>query len=115
MKGIKHDDEKVPLDLLPFDALLEIAKVYQYGAQKYARRNWEDGMRWGRMYAALHRHMWAWWEGENKDKETDLSHLIHASFCLLSLVAYELRRAGEDDRPLKPSRTGLKKLLSKLK
>uniref|UniRef100_UPI001E4FF338 dATP/dGTP diphosphohydrolase domain-containing protein n=1 Tax=Acetomicrobium sp. S15 = DSM 107314 TaxID=2529858 RepID=UPI001E4FF338 len=35
-------------DLIPSDALRELAKVYTVGAEKYGERNWEKGMSWGR-------------------------------------------------------------------
>jgi len=56
-------------------------------------------MKWGRPYAALRRHMAAWWSGEDNDPETGLSHLSHAACCLAFLVAYEARGVGNDDRP----------------
>lgn len=62
-------------------------------------RNWELGMSWSRPFAALMRHMWAWWRGEAADPETGMSHLHHACCCLMFLVAFESRHAGQDDRP----------------
>lgn len=61
-------------------------------------RNWEQGMSWGRVFAALMRHMWAWWRGEDKDPETGESHLWHAGCCIAFLIAYEARGVGTDDR-----------------
>lgn len=98
-KAVKFDGDKPGVDLLPFDALLEITKVYDFGARKYSARNWENGMAWSRLFAACMRHLWAWFQGENKDPESGLSHLVHAAFCILCLVAYEKRKAGTDDRP----------------
>jgi len=66
---------------------------------KTGERNWEHGMKWGRPFAALMRHMWAWWGGEGKDPETGMSHLWHACACLAFLIAYEARGTGSDDRP----------------
>lgn len=97
--GIKHDGGKVPMELLAPEYLTAIAKVLQFGADKYAPRNWELGMEWGRVFGALNRHMWAWWSGEETDPETGFSHLWHASCCLMFLTAYEARGIGEDDRP----------------
>lgn len=96
--GRKDDDGKVRFDLLPGDALNEIAKVLTIGAAKYSERNWEKGMKWHRPFGALMRHMWAWWGGEANDPETGLSHLSHAGCCLLFLLSYELRNTGHDDR-----------------
>jgi hypothetical protein len=97
--GCKDDQDKTRWDLLPPDALEEIAKVLTFGANKYNDRNWEKGMKWHRPFGALMRHMWAWWRGAGPDEETGLSHLAHAGCCLLFLLSYELRATGEDDRP----------------
>ncbi len=94
----KFDDDKPATHLLPYDAVLEVAKVYSFGQKKYNARNWEKGMAWSRLFGASMRHLWAWWCGEDKDPESGLSHLTHAAFCVLCLLAYELRRAGDDDR-----------------
>ncbi len=99
LEGKKFDDGKLPYDLLPGDAIEEIVKVLQFGAVKYGERNWEKGMKWNRPFAALMRHMWAWWRGEGKDPETGLSHLAHAGCCILFLLSYTLRGLGEDNRP----------------
>jgi hypothetical protein len=98
-EGLKFDQEKNRVDLLPVDALEEIAKVLTHGAIKYGDRNWELGMKWSRPYGALLRHMFSWFKGEENDPETGLSHLAHAGCCVLFLLTYHLRKVGEDDRP----------------
>lgn len=98
-EGIKFDDSKLPWHLLPGDAVAEIVKVLQFGADKYSERNWEKGMAWSRCFSALMRHMWAYWKGEDNDPETGLSHLAHAGCCVLFLLGYQLRKVGTDDRP----------------
>jgi hypothetical protein len=86
---------------LSIDVLFEIGKVLTFGAQKYAPRNWEKGIKYSRVYGALLRHLFAWWWGERTDPETGIHHLAHAGFCVLFLLCYELRiMDGEyDDRP----------------
>ncbi len=97
-EGHKDDSGKPAFHLLAPEALEEIAKVLEFGARKYAPRNWERGMSWSRPFGAMMRHLWAWWGGEAKDKETGLSHLAHAGCCLMFLLAYERRGLGTDDR-----------------
>ncbi len=63
-EGRKDDSGKARYDLTPPEVEEAIAKVRAYGAAKYGDRNWERGMNWGRPYAALRRHMAAWWSGE---------------------------------------------------
>ena len=96
----KQDGGKPRMDLLAPEFLTGTAEVLRFGADKYAERNWEKGMSWGRCFGALMRHMWAWWAGERNDPETGLSHLYHASCCLMFLAAYEARQIGTDDRKL---------------
>jgi hypothetical protein len=98
-EGRKDDSGKMRMELLPPELLEGTAIVLGFGAKKYSDRNWEKGMKWGRVYGALMRHMWAWWRGEVADPETGYSHLWHAACCLSFLMAYEQRKIGEDDRP----------------
>lgn len=102
-EGTKHDGEKNRLDLLPTKALAEVAKVLTFGANKYEAYNWLKGISYSRLYAASQRHLTAWWEGEDQDPETSLSHLAHASCCILFLLTYTLLKLPRyktlDDRP----------------
>ena len=97
-EGRKDDGGKARMDLIPPEAVFALGEVLRYGAEKYAARNWEAGMSWGRVFGACMRHMWAWWRGEQRDPETGFSHLWHALCCIAFLVAYEQRGAGTDDR-----------------
>jgi hypothetical protein len=67
---MKKDAGKVGLHLLPFEALEEIAKVLDFGAQKYASHKWREGMKWSRLLGALLRHTFAWARGQDTDPET---------------------------------------------
>lgn len=98
-EGIKHDQHKIRWDLVPYDAVNEIAKVLTFGASKYEARNWEKGMDWSRAFGALQRHLTRWFHGQDKDKETRLTHLSNAGCCLFFLLSWELRQVGKDDRP----------------
>ena len=89
-EGIKYDSGKPRYDLIPADALEEVAKVYAIGAKKYGDRNWEKGLRYGQLFRALMSHAWGWWKGERDDKENKLHHLSSVVFCALGLLHYEL-------------------------
>lgn len=97
--GIKYDEHKPRWDLLPYDALQEIAKVMTYGAIKYEPRNWEKGMSWSRVFASMQRHLSAWFHGNDVDYESKMSHLAHAACGIMYLLAFECRENGIDDRP----------------
>jgi hypothetical protein len=98
IEGRKDDQGKAAYHLLAPEFLDGTAQVLEFGARKYGARNWEAGMDWSRPFAALMRHMWAWWRGERADPETGMSHLWHAACCLMFLIAYEARQTGKDDR-----------------
>lgn len=100
--GVKFDEGKPRFDLLPPDAMNEVARVYTFGAAKYADRNWEKGMDWGRVYAGQQRHMQAFWGGETHDPETGMLHTAHATFGTLVLTAYQMRSVGKDSRFILP-------------
>lgn len=87
------------MELLPWDALMSASEVFHFGALKYDDRNWERGYAWSLSFGALMRHLAAWWQGEDLDPESGLSHLAHATFHVLALHANELRGNGHDDRP----------------
>lgn len=98
--GAKFDGEKIRWDLMPDDALEETAKVYTLGASKYEDRNWEKGISYMRIVAALKRHLNAWVRGEKYDSDNGQPHLASVVWNGLTLLSYELRNMIEfDDRP----------------
>ena len=108
--GHKDDMGKAPFHLIPPEFLFALATILEFGAKKYAERNWEKGISYSRLFSALMRHMWAWWGGKNPtsqnfalgtfDEETKYSHLWHAGFCIMALATFEERgRMDLDDRP----------------
>ncbi len=91
MEGRKDDGEKNRLDLLPFGALEEVAKVLTAGARKYDDDNWRKVPNLRRRYlAAALRHLWDWRKGKTTDPETGLHNLAHAVCCLLFVLSYEV-------------------------
>ena len=98
MTAIKFDEEKPRTDLIPPEALLEVAKIFGFGAKKYSDDNWRDGFGWRRLYGSILRHLFAWATGESLDPETNSSHLAHACCGIMMLLTHELLDLGEDDR-----------------
>ena len=54
-------------DLLPVGPLTELAEHYGVGAFKYADNQWRKGYEWSKSYAALMRHLTAFWQGYDFD------------------------------------------------
>ena len=94
----KYDFGKNRLELIPVYSLLELGKVYTYGAKKYGDCNYLKGMSWSRLYGAALRHLTAWASGEDVDLESGLPHLAHAMWQMASLLEYSKRGIGVDDR-----------------
>ncbi len=102
--GVKYDSGKPRYDLLPPELDRSVSTILAYGANKYAARNWEKGMEWGRVYGALRRHLDAFWGGEDIDPESGYPHLWHAACNIAFLVAYRERGIGNDDRSIPQSK-----------
>ena len=83
-------------DLIPPEALWELAEVYGRGAQKYADRNWEKGYKWGLSVAALLRHLFTWLMGSKRDEDGN-HHLLQIAWHTFTLFTYEKRGLGTDD------------------
>ena len=100
MKGQKPER----YDLIPWDSMAVLARVYGYGAKKYedtdvGEHNWRRGYRWSLNFAAMMRHATAWYEGESYDPESGIHHLAHAAWHCLTLIWFEIHGRGTDDRP----------------
>src|SRR5882757_9406224 len=99
-EGIKLDEGKLRFDLLPVKSLERLAEVYTIGAKKYTDRNWEKGLKWGRVFAAMMRHSWKWWRGETFDAVDGQHHLASVAWCAFALMEYELTHPELDDRSI---------------
>lgn len=100
--AIKYDTGKTDWSLMPWEAVEEINKVLEFGANKYAAHNWTqgDGFRYTRVLNSLFRHLFSWSRGEDLDPESGLSHLSHAGCNILFLIYYNRykERYKNDDR-----------------
>lgn len=98
--GGRKETKLARFDLLPPDILWELAEHYGKGARKYGDRNMERGYPWSKTYAACHRHLNAFWRGENVDAETGSLHLIAAAWHCFTMAWFLRHGAGTDDRPV---------------
>lgn len=93
MDGIKHDADKPRMDLLPFDALEEVAKVLTFGAKKYTENGWQKVENADARYrAAMLRHYCADQSGDKYDKESGLLHAAHMATNALFVLWYEIQK-----------------------
>lgn len=96
--GVKFDADKPRMDLFSTIWLNGVARVLAFGAKKYAADNWRKGMARRRLIGASLRHITAYNAGEDNDQETGLSHLDHASCCLMFARELHETKPDTDDR-----------------
>jgi hypothetical protein len=98
-QGVKHDDTKPIMALIPPSALDEEAKVWTFGMKKYAAFNWIKGFKYLRILSALMRHTTAILRGEDVDAESGCLHAAHIRCCAAMLIEFHLqKRTDLDDR-----------------
>jgi hypothetical protein len=96
--GIK----KVPFSVVSAPVIAEIGLAMMEGARKYGRHNYRvAGVRASVYYDACLRHLMAWWEGEDIDPDSGLSHVGKAMACLTVLRDGMMVGNWVDDRPPK--------------
>lgn len=96
--GIK----KVPFSTISAPVIAEIGLAMMEGARKYRRHNYRAiGVRASVYIDALMRHICSWWEGEDTDPDSGLSHLVKAAACLVVLRDAMILDKMVDDRPPK--------------
>lgn len=100
MLPVKNDDKKPKMYLLPPKALDGIAQIMTYGVTKYNAFNYknEKGLDWDRPFSACLRHLNAWNDGEDMDKESGKPHLWHAGCCIVMLIDLVESKIGKDTR-----------------
>ena len=88
-------------------ALVEVARTFMYGAEKYGPYNYKKGATYSQSYNCARRHMMKWFNGEEFDKEAydvsgeKISHLAFAAWNILRLLdeTIEPGPGTVDDRP----------------
>jgi len=94
--------KKVPFSTVPSHIIAEIGLAMLEGGRKYGRHNYRAiGVRASVYYDACLRHLTAWWEGEDIDPDSGLSHIVKAAACLAVLRDSMLIGNWADDRPPK--------------
>lgn len=90
---------KPQVSLIDPDFLLDMAKVLEYGDEKYGVRDWAKTEDYSRVSCldALFRHILAYSMGEINDRESGESHLIHAAARCMMLYYFQKTGRGKKD------------------
>lgn len=99
MKGEfkKFDEGKPDFTSIPQEAILEIAKTFTHGKDKYGQFNYSNGTNYLRYIAAAQRHINQWLRGEDID-ESNTNHLANAAASLMMVLDNQITGVGVDDR-----------------
>lgn len=91
---------KAPMSTVPGNVMAEVGVAMLEGATKYGRHNYRvAGVRSSVYYDAVMRHLIAWWEGEDIDPDSKLSHVTKAITSLVVLRDAMMQGMATDDRP----------------
>ena len=91
---------KAPLSTVPANVLVEIGVAMLEGSLKYGRHNYRTaGVRTSVYYDGTMRHLMAWWEGEDLDPDSGVSHVTKAIASVVVLRDAMLQGMATDDRP----------------
>jgi len=96
-------DKKIPRSTVSQLVMLEVGAAMAEGARKYGRHNYrnKEDILASVYYDSTCRHMDFWWEGEDTDPDSKLSHITKAIASLTVLRDSMLIGTFIDDRPPK--------------
>lgn len=88
---------------IPLRVLYGVGAAFAEGAKKYGKHNYRDTKVRASVYvdAAVSGHLVPWWEGEDTDRDSGLSHIDKAIASLMVLRDAMLSGSVVDDRPTK--------------
>lgn len=91
---------KVPMSCVSAPVVMEMALGMMEGARKYGRHNYRiAGVRASVYYDAAMRHLMLWWEGQDIDPDSGISHISKAMSALHVLRDAMMNEMWTDDRP----------------
>lgn len=94
---------KVPFSTVPAQVVAELGIAMLEGGLKYGRHNYRvAGVRASVYVDAAMRHILAWWEGQDIDPDSGLSHVTKAIASLSVLRDAQINGVCTDDRPPSP-------------
>lgn len=99
--GAQRDtgDGKLCMSLVPQEELNRVMKRYLSGASKYGKNNWVKGMPLSVYFDSAHRHLQAWWQGDQ-----DEDHAAAVVWNMLCAMWTENNKQDQDDRHEYPTK-----------
>lgn len=88
-EGMKFDNGKPILALVPATLEQAVGEILTMGAAKYAPNNWKKGIKYTRIVSSLKRHLNEFYQGNLIDSESGKPHLWHAACNMAFLIEFE--------------------------
>jgi hypothetical protein len=108
---LKFDELKPKWHVMPFDALEEVVKVFEYGTKKYKEPfTYASGeIPFSHLFSATMRHLITWYfYKEDIDSDSKVHHLACAAANCLMLLSY-YKNPKIDDRPIYANKNKMQK------
>ena len=76
-KALRYNEGKPKWSLVHYESLIPMIRVLEFGALKYAPRNWIKPMNETEILESMQRHLAALMDGEEFDQESGINHMGH--------------------------------------
>lgn len=76
-QALRYNKGKPQWSLVHYKSLEPMIRVLEFGALKYAPRNWQKPMPLDKILESMQRHLAALMDGEEFDSESGISHMGH--------------------------------------
>ena len=107
--------QKICLSCVPLPPLMEAAVALTEGERKYGKHNFRTaGVLASVYFDAAVRHLFAWWEGEDNDPDSGLSHITKVISTMLVFRDAMMSGNWTDDRPPRVEEQWLRNLQAKV-
>lgn len=97
-KGLRYNQGKRKWSLVHFQSLEPMIEVLEFGATKYAPKNWMKGLNREEVLESTQRHLAKLLDGEENDEETSINHAAHIMCnCMFYLYLNKNSKFTEND------------------
>jgi len=96
--GKKFDGNKPDSTLIPVEFIIQVSKVLGFGAGKYGKHNFRDGLNYTRLLSSIKRHIDLEIAGVETDKDSGMPHWALAGSAIAMYAFMKTHRPELDDR-----------------
>ena len=89
--GKRFNSGKPRVELLVPESLIEVSRVWEFGAKKYGDHNWKKGLPVMSIIGCMFRHLLGIMKGEDIDPESGCMHAAHI-ICNADMLIYFFKR-----------------------